>query len=80
MTSAKNFDKILIKKLKKNIARSQSLNLIVTELRRKGHLVSCILTDNNGLIIAEAVHPRDSRENLSALVALISGHCTTNRL
>jgi predicted regulator of Ras-like GTPase activity (Roadblock/LC7/MglB family) len=70
MSSAKNFNKLLNKKLK-NLARSQSLSLIVKELRRKGSLVSCILTDNNGLIIAEAVHPRDSKENLSALVALI---------
>ncbi|NHK30237.1 MAG: roadblock/LC7 domain-containing protein [Asgard group archaeon] len=71
MSSAKNFDKLLNKELKKSPARSQALSLVVSELRRKGHLVSCILTDNNGLIIAEAVHPRDSKENLSALVALI---------
>lgn len=73
MTSAKNFNKLLNKQqtLKAGMARSQALSFVVNELRRNGHLVSCILTDNNGLIVAEAVHPRDSKENLSALVALI---------
>jgi len=73
MTSAKNFNKLLNRSLNltSNITRSQALSIVVNELRRNGNLVSCILTDNNGLIMAEAVHPRDSKENLSALVALI---------
>ncbi|NHJ49960.1 MAG: hypothetical protein FK733_19365 [Asgard group archaeon] len=73
MSRVKQFNKTLQKRVSKKtkISRSDALNVIVKELRRAGKLVSCVLTDNNGFIIAEAAHPRDDRENLSALVGFI---------
>ena len=73
MSQVKKFNKTLSKRLppKAKCSRSDALNVIIKELRRSGNLVSCVLTDNNGFIIAEAAHPRDDRENLSALVAFI---------
>jgi predicted regulator of Ras-like GTPase activity (Roadblock/LC7/MglB family) len=69
--SVKNFDSTLKKRLAGVTNFSDAFSIVIKELRRAGKLVSCILTDNNGLIIAEAAHPRDDRENLSALVAYI---------
>ena len=55
----------------KELSTSKALGIIITELRKSGGLVSCIITDENGLIMAEAIHPRDDKENLSATTAMI---------
>lgn len=67
------FDKILKKKLSEpNISRSKALSIILIELKKKGNFLSCVLTDNNGLLMAEELHPQDNRDNLSASSALIT--------
>jgi predicted regulator of Ras-like GTPase activity (Roadblock/LC7/MglB family) len=67
------FDKILKKKLSEpNISRSKALTIILAELKKKGNFLSCVLTDNNGLLMAEDLHPQDNRDNFSASSALIT--------
>ncbi len=67
------FDKILKKQLTKpNISRSTALSIILLELKKKSNFLSCVLTDNNGLLMAEDLHPQDNRDNFSASSGLIT--------
>ncbi|MCK5047520.1 MAG: hypothetical protein KAJ76_08930 [Candidatus Heimdallarchaeota archaeon] len=67
------FDKILKKQLSKpNVSRSAALSFILLELKKKGNFLSCVLTDNNGLLMAEDLHPQDNRDNFSASSGLIT--------
>jgi len=66
------FDKKLSKLLKSpNISRSKALTIILAELKKIGNFLSCVVTDNNGLIMAEDLHPQDNRDNLSASSAIV---------
>ncbi len=66
------FEKTLHKKLSSpNMSRSLALSIILAELKRKGNFLSCVVTDNNGLIMAEDLHPQDNRDNFSASSAII---------
>lgn len=67
------FDKILKKQLTKpNISRSTALSIILIELKKRGKFLSCVITDNNGLLMAEELHPQDNREHFSATSGLIT--------
>ena len=71
--SSKALEKSLQKNLKnfENLSVSKSLSIILNHLKKRGNFSSCILTDSNGLIMAEAIHKQDVKENLSATSALI---------
>ncbi len=70
---SKALKKSLQKDLKnlEDISVSKALNIIVQHLKKKGNFNSCVLTDNNGLIMAESIHKQENRDNLSATSALI---------
>ncbi len=70
---SKALKKTLQKDLKnlEDLSVSKALNIIVQQLKKKGNFNSCVLTDNNGLIMAEAIHKQENRDNLSATSALI---------
>ena len=70
----KAFENAMKKKIKNQnkIPKSLLLNIILKELRDKGNFLSCVLTDTNGFIIGEAIHPRDNKDNLQATSALIT--------
>ncbi|NHJ84042.1 MAG: hypothetical protein FK734_01185 [Asgard group archaeon] len=71
MADANKFDKILGHKIKqKNLSTHDSLKFILTSLKNHAGLLSCVLTDDNGLVCNEALHPRANRENLSAASAV----------
>ncbi|MBN1328195.1 MAG: hypothetical protein JXA54_01865 [Candidatus Heimdallarchaeota archaeon] len=75
MGTAKKFRKTLQRKLSKvNLSRSNSLTLILVELKKIARLNSCLLTDENGLSMAQVLNPLDDKENLSATTALIKSN------
>ncbi len=76
MGSVAKFKKKLAKYLtKKTISTNSALSFILKELRKAGSLQSCVLTNETGLVIAEAIHRRDSKEHLAATASLISSTC-----
>ena len=50
--------------------RIQTLNIVLEELVKFSKLRSCVITDEDGLVLAEVIHPNASRENLSAASGL----------
>ena len=53
-----------------NCNRSQMLTIIVEELTKVAKLRSCVITDENGMIMADYIHPLAEKENISAVSAL----------
>ncbi|MHA1210955.1 MAG: hypothetical protein ACTSSH_00705 [Candidatus Heimdallarchaeota archaeon] len=75
MSKMKLLNKTLQRKLSKpDITRSRSLNIILTELKKKGSLKTCILTDSSGLVLAQVLARGDNVENLSASTGLIQNN------
>ncbi len=72
MSKATKLSNEIEKKLAKNptCSRSQMLTIIIEELFKAGKLRSCVLTDENGLFMAEIIHPLAEKENISAVSAL----------
>ena len=60
------------KRLEKNTncSRSQMLAIIAEELTKVAKLRSCVITDENGLLMAECIHPLAEKDNISAVSAL----------
>ncbi|MFW9924743.1 MAG: hypothetical protein ACFFDW_15790 [Candidatus Thorarchaeota archaeon] len=54
----------------KNCSRSQTLNIVIEELKRIGQFRSCIIADENGLFLAENIHKQSNKEDLSAASAI----------
>jgi len=76
MGSIKKFKKKLAKYLSRDsLSTSNALSFILKETRKAASLQSCMLTDETGLVIAEAMHRRDSKEHLAATASLISSTC-----
>ncbi len=72
MSKASKLSANIEKKLAKNAdcSRSLMLTIIIEELVKAGKLRSCVMTDENGLFMAEKIHPLAEEENLSAVSAL----------
>ena len=60
------------KRLAKNpkCNRSQMLSIIVEELTNVAKLRSCVITDENGMLMADSIHPLAEKDNISAVSAL----------
>lgn len=54
----------------KDIPPSKALSIIVTELKKAGKFRSCLIVDENGLTIADAINIQANKEDLSASIAL----------
>lgn len=72
MTVKKNLSYLIKKRIAKmeKCTRTQMLNTVLEELVKYNKLRSCLVTDEDGLVLAEVIHPRANREYLSAASGL----------
>lgn len=72
MSKASKLSIEIEKKLAKNAncSRSQMLTIIIEELVKAGKLRTCVMTDVDGLFMAEKLHPLAEKVNISAVSAL----------
>lgn len=72
MAAKKNLNYLIKNRITKmeKCTRTQMLNIVLEELVKYNKLRSCVVTDEDGLILAEVIHPRANREFLSAASGL----------
>ncbi|MHA1125383.1 MAG: hypothetical protein ACTSSB_09065 [Candidatus Heimdallarchaeota archaeon] len=72
MTRKRDLAGMVAKKLKKNNkpTRNDKLEAIIKSVLQAGRLHSCVLADENGLLLAERLHKQADRECVSAAIGL----------
>ena len=75
MTRKRDLAQMVAKKLKKNAkpSRNDKLEAIIESVLQAGRLHSCILADENGLLLTERLHKQADRECVSAAIGLSAG-------
>ena len=75
MTRKRDLERLVNKKLK-NIekpTRNDKLNAIIESVKQAGKLHSCVLADENGLLLTDKLHKQMDRECVSAAIGLSAG-------
>jgi len=75
MTRKRDLTKMVDKKLKKisKPTRHDKLEAIIDSVKHAGRLHSCVLADENGLLLTERLHKQADRECVSAAIGLSAG-------
>jgi predicted regulator of Ras-like GTPase activity (Roadblock/LC7/MglB family) len=75
MTRKRDLAQMVDKKLKKiaKPSRNDKLNAIIESVLQAGRLHSCVLADQNGLLLTEKLHKQVDREYVSAAIGLSAG-------
>ncbi|MHA1245404.1 MAG: hypothetical protein ACTSP7_12650 [Candidatus Heimdallarchaeota archaeon] len=75
MARKRDLKQMVAKKLKKNPkpTRSDKLEAIIESVLQAGRLHSCVLADENGLLLTEKLHKQADRECVSAAIGVSAG-------
>ena len=75
MTRKRDLQQLVNKKLRKfdKPTRNDKLNAIIESVKQAGKLHSCVLADENGLLLTEKLHKQVDRECVSAAIGLSAG-------